>query len=101
MIYISGQITGLSKNEYERNFQQAYNILLIAGKKPLNPLKLKHPFKFYWGYMFVDILALLFCSEIYMMKNWKESRGAKIEHKIAKRLKKKITYEDKRKNDSN
>lgn len=93
MIYISGKITGLPKNEYEKNFEHAYNILLLAGKRPLSPLKLWHPFRFYWGYMFIDVIALLFCSEIYMLKNWQNSKGAIIEHKIAKLFKKKIHYE--------
>lgn len=94
-VYISGQISGLPKFWYESKFLEAelYNIDL--GRNPINPLYLK-PFlgiKKYWFYMISDLWALIFCDGIYMLNNWENSRGAKIEHFIAKKLKKTIIYE--------
>ena len=39
------------------------------------------------------LLRLAFCSHIYMLKDWKESRGARKEHRWAKFLRKHIIYE--------
>ena len=40
-----------------------------------------------------DIKALLSCCTIFMLDNWRDSRGAKIEHQLAKDLEMKIIYQ--------
>ena len=89
-VYISGAITGLTKEEYTYNFEQAEFILTLAGFKAVSPLKLWHPFKFYYGYLLIDLIALCFCDCIYFLDNWESSRGAKIEYKVAMFLRKQI-----------
>ena len=88
--YISGRITGLPVEEYTANFERAAAILTLAGFRAINPLKLTHPFKCWIGYMAVDLFILTFCDCIYMLDNWQDSRGAMIEYKWAKFLRKQI-----------
>ena len=112
-ICISGKISGLSEAEYTSNFmntekhvKEKYKrkvTFKISGggghmatfnKKPkvINPLNIK-PFlgiKNWYCYMITDIWHLLKCDSIYMMNNYGESRGAKIELAISLLTKKKI-----------
>ena len=91
-IYISGQITGLIKSEYEKNFNDSKlwiykNVYYWESyKNIINPLDL-NPFlgiKSWLCYMIIDIHHLRKCSHIAMQKNWIHSRGAHIEHYLAK-----------------
>ena len=43
--------------------------------------------------MAVCLWHLLGCSYVYFLRDWKESRGARIEHRWAKRMHKKIIYQ--------
>jgi hypothetical protein len=110
-IYISGKITGLLIEEYNANFENTeqhvlgkykkvvtfkqgggYLCSFLQPPKVINPLNIK-PFlgiKTWHGYMINDVRALLKCDSIYMMDNWNESRGARIEFAIALLTKKKI-----------
>jgi len=91
-IYISGQITGLIKSEYEKNFNDSKlwiykNVYYWESyKNIINPLDL-NPFlgiKSWLCYMIIDIHHLRKCTHIAMQKNWIHSRGAHIEHYLAK-----------------
>jgi hypothetical protein len=103
-IYISGKISGFDLayiyfDYAERLLKQNYIVI--------NPFKIKNETAQFlnsqnsklcqtiawWLYMIKDIYYLLDCDNVYMLSNWKESKGAKIEHAIAKFLKKKIIYE--------
>jgi hypothetical protein len=95
-IYISGKISGLSIEEYTANFNNTEkyleNLYSRFNVKIVNPLNI-NPFlgiKTWHGYMINDVRALLKCDAIYIMDNWSESRGAKIELAIALLTKKKI-----------
>jgi len=89
-VYISGAISGLSKEEYEENFMAAIQIVTLAGFKAVSPLNLWHPVKCWLGYMIIDIIALCLCDCVYFMDNWKSSRGARAEYAVAMFLHKKI-----------
>lgn len=89
-VYISGKITGLPVEEYTANFEYAASIVTLAGFRDVSPLKLWHPFKIWWCYIVVDLIVLCFCDYVYFMDNWKESRGAIIEYKLAMFLHKQI-----------
>lgn len=92
--YISGKITGLKYERALSLFESADNILKAKGLVPVNPMKLPHKHSKTWEkYMAEDIEALLGCEAIYMMSNWRKSKGARIEHVIAKELKLKISYQ--------
>jgi group I intron endonuclease len=94
-VYISGQITGLNFDEAFKNFEDAEKEVKELGGVPVNPMKLDHKVNADWyDFMEKDIAALLRCDGIYMLKNWGESKGAKIEHNIAVEMGIKIFYEE-------
>jgi len=47
------------------------------------------------NYIKVDIISLMGCNAIYMLDNWTNSKGAKIERKLAIDLGYKVIYEAK------
>jgi hypothetical protein len=47
----------------------------------------------YDEYMRVDFAQLKASDTVYMMNNWKESKGAKLEERYARLLRKKVIYE--------
>ena len=91
-IYISGQISNLPDflpellfEEAEQKIVDAYNCGWLLDKYvPVNPMKIKHKPNSTWeDFMERDIAALLKCDAIYILSNWANSRGARIEHFIA------------------
>jgi ABC-type Zn uptake system ZnuABC Zn-binding protein ZnuA len=98
MIYISGCITG--NENWKQDFQKAEEYLKSNGYKVIiNPLNLseqvnkeiKNPT--YIDYMKQDIEILTLCDEIYILRGWWRSKGAKLERHIAKALGMKIIYQ--------
>ena len=89
-IYISGQITGLEFKQAELNFAEAYfNLVTFENMKSyniVNPLNVKPIFgiKKWLFFMISDVIALKKCDAIALQTNWEESKGAFIEHFIAK-----------------
>ncbi len=82
-IYISGAITGFEKVA-PLLFEIAERKLKEQGFEVVNPMTIEHNHDLTWNsYMRVDLKALLDCDYIFMLSNWKVSRGAKIEHQLA------------------
>lgn len=94
-IYISGKIT--DNENYKTDFEAAELALKIAGYQPVNPVEEHLPDGATWAdYMRHDIKLLCDCDAIYMLNGWRESAGAKIEHKLARDLGIEIIYEIKK-----
>ncbi len=92
-IYISGKISGIELKAQELFVLAEYEILAL-GYIPLNPMNLIHNHNLSWEeYMKIDIRALMECDGIYMLKNWRESIGASVEHDLAEKLNYKIIYQ--------
>lgn len=103
LIYISGKITG--DDNYRTKFATAEQRLIRDGYKVLNPVEeadkldrvhqamgLAAPT---WSeYMKKCILVIRDVNEVYMLRDWQESRGARLEHYIASELGIKIVYEE-------
>lgn len=93
-IYISGKITGI-ENEAPLLFEKAEKELQAKGFVTVNPLTLNHEHDKTWhSYMKEDVKALCDCDSIYMMSNWKDSKGAVIELEIATYLGLKVFHEE-------
>lgn len=87
-VYISGKISGLPLKNVIEKFKFHAVFLELKGHEPINPIDI-NPFdetKDWYDYMCNDIAALLKCDAIYMLKDWGQSRGARIEYQIAKEL---------------
>ena len=92
-IYIAGKITGDA--DYKVKFDAGVLHLLCLGweyKKIVNPVK-ECPEGWSWWRCMVRCLRLLAgCEWVAMLPDWKDSRGARIEHRAAKLLRKWILY---------
>ena len=97
-IYISGPISG-KKIEYAmQNFKFAEKELkrYWCYKEIVNPFDIR-PFlgiKNWWCYMITDLWELRKCNSIFMLRGWKRSRGACIEHLYAVWTNKIIIYQE-------
>lgn len=90
-VYISGPMSGRSREDYARRFSIAETVLRANGYQNIvNPSSFPTA-RFPWlfriiGYkltLFIDLWILTRCDRIYKMPGWKESRGAQIESCVA------------------
>lgn len=84
-IYISGAITGLYLPDALKNFENAVKEVEQMGHEAVNPMELvKKQEGWDWNdYMKADIKILIECDGIYMLDNWEDSKGAKVERELA------------------
>lgn len=76
-IYLSGKISG--HPNFKEKFAQKAKELTDQGHLVFNPAL--HPDMFTWEqFMELDLKALANCDSIYLLDDWKDSRGAKIEY---------------------
>lgn len=93
-VYISGKISGLEFSHAQKLFNDAENDLKKYNFNVVNPMTLPHNHGKSWDeFMREDLKALLDCTHIFMLSNWQDSKGAIIEHDLAKELNIKIFYE--------
>lgn len=89
-VYIAGKINGL-KN-YREIFKQAEDKLIKEGHVVMNPSVLGEGFP-YTYYMPICLAMLEACDTVYMLSNWEDSKGARVEHEYANIQQRKIIYE--------
>ena len=85
-VYISGQMSGLPREEYLARFAKAESLLRQEGFAVVNPARLL-PSRWPWLYrlmgyrltLLYDLWRLSHCDLIYKIPGWKESHGANIE----------------------
>ena len=85
--YNSGAISSLPVIKAWHNFDHADRVIeQKLGMQPVNPMKIT------WGvpctapwivHMIKDILLMLTCGSVYFQPGWTQSRGARIEYKVA------------------
>ena len=90
-IYLSGKMSGLEKEVYEKNFQQAELFYRACGYDVVNPCHIsaevlkKNPHASYEDFMKADLKALAGCTHIAMLEGWETSSGAIRELKEARK----------------
>lgn len=86
-IYISGPISGLPFDKVERAFNDAEIRLQEEGYEVVNPLENGLTKDHSWReHMKADIKLLMECDTIYLLKGYKDSKGAMIEYDLARIL---------------
>lgn len=106
-VYIAGKVTG--DPDYKAKFEKAEKKVrdisffdrngvqaAIAGWfffEPVSPAAFIPEGTRWRRAMAICIWRLIWCSHVYMLKDWRESRGARKEHRWAKFLHKHIIYE--------
>ena len=89
-VFISGQVSDLPYLVACGNFSNAERTLAAVGCEVVNPMKIC---KEHWSWvrcMIKCLWAIMFCDKIYQLPGWQESRGARIEYRWAKLLRKRI-----------
>lgn len=89
-VFISGKVSGLPYVYAQERFNRAAS--LFQGWEVHNPVKLCKP---YWSWrrcMVVCLWHLVKCDMVVFLDNWQDSKGARIEHRVARLLGKKIIY---------
>lgn len=94
-IYIAGKVTGEPLKECKEKFLKAEFLLKRKGNSVVNPMRLCSVDSNWKAAMKICIKNLIDCDEIYMLTDWKKSKGARIEHFIAIVIGLKIFYESK------
>lgn len=84
-IYISGKISGCPIEEAREKFAAAACCLAGLGHTPVNPFDNGVEPTADWSAQMVRDIELLFgCEAIYLLNDWADSRGARIEQNIAR-----------------
>ena len=93
-IYISGKISGTNLTETRKRFAAAAKVTKKLGYEPVNPFENGLTEHDTWeAHIVKDIATLLQCKAIYMLQDWQDSKGARIEHYIATEIGMPIMYE--------
>ena len=91
--FISGRVSGINYEYAKRNFKKVEKVLVKQGYEVVNPTTLC---KKEWSWlrcMIVCLWHLIKCDAVYFLRNYKNSKGAMIEYKIAKILGKLMYFE--------
>jgi len=88
--YIAGKITNLTN--YREVFKKAEDKLTEEGHLCMNPAILTEGFP-YDVYMPICYAMIDACDSIYLLKNWTDSKGAKLEYEYALSKNKQIVFE--------
>lgn len=96
--YISGKITDTTREKELENmakFAVVQQQLLARGERCFNPAELETEGWTWEQYLSRDLLWITQNHpRMYMMKGWDESKGARLEHALAKELHLNIFYEE-------
>ena len=93
-IYISGKITGTT--DYKEKFQNAAERIAAKGHIPVNPTDMDKVLidSYTWDeWMQIDLPLLRTSHGVLMLPDWRDSNGARMEHREAIRIHKRMFYE--------
>lgn len=89
-VFISGRVSDLPYLVAYGNFANAERTLAAMGYEVVNPMKICRKNWSWLRCMIKCLWAIMFCDKIHQLPNWQESRGARIEYRWAKFLRKRI-----------
>lgn len=93
-VYIAGPISTQPIQVAQKKFHDAQQFLKQVYQHVLNPLNNNLPENATWEeHMAEDLEMLRRAHDVYFLKGWKQSKGATLEHAVAKRLNKNIIYQ--------
>ena len=96
-VYIAGKITGLKMPFVMLKFLKSARFLKKEGHCVMSPSVLGFNAGFeHSDYMHICFSMIDVCDAVYMQKDWKNSKGAKMELEYAKKHKKQIFYQNER-----
>ena len=94
-IYIAGKITGLDRKSLLDKFEAARNELVAQGHSVFIPTVLPEygdvPHE---DYMHICYAMIDICDAVYMLSDWQQSKGARMECQYASDWRKEILYQD-------
>ena len=93
IVYIAGRVTGIPREQAREKFIKAEFILKRKGYTIINPVTLVNPSYPWQRAMRICLKKLLDADAIFLLSDWKQSKGAKVERWIAKLLGIKIMEE--------
>ena len=94
-IYVAGKITGLSRQEVEGKFRATAETLRNEGHDVFIPSVLPmYDSVPHEDYMHVCYAMIDICDAVYMLSDWQQSKGARMELQYAADWRKQILYED-------
>lgn len=98
VVYISGPMTGMPALNFPA-FHAAAAEVRARGHMAINPAELDEAdapgvTKEWHEYMRRDLKALADCTHILLLPGWEKSKGARLEHHIARELGMKVVFAD-------
>lgn len=85
-VYVAGKVSGLPASEVIAKFDDATLSLMKLGHNVVNPTRLVEV-DAHWSYaMRICLRALVECTHIYLLPDWKDSPGARLEVEVARKL---------------
>lgn len=90
-VYIAGKITGF--DGYKEKFAAAEELLTGAGHTAVNPTCLPLGFS-HSEYLHINLAMIDACDMVYLLDNWSDSQGARLEHFYADSMGKKIQRQE-------
>jgi len=92
-LYIAGKVTGLDRKQTLLKFERA-ELKLKQYYRVVNPTRIVPPGASWELAMRQCIIEMLDCQVVYMLNDWEDSDGAKVERDIATICGIEIQYED-------
>ncbi len=94
-IYIAGKISGLNRSKVIQKFEIAQKSLVAKGHQVFIPSVLPaYEAVSHEDYMHICYAMIDICDAVYMLSDWQQSKGARMELQYAADHRKEILYED-------
>lgn len=89
-IYIAGKVTGLDYDETFKKFKEVEDMLNLLGHETVNPMRIVPKGTSWADAMLICIQELSACNSIYLLPDFKESKGAMYKYRLANKFRYKL-----------